>query len=361
MMKRRTVAGINYGYFLGSKYKTLLGLRANIIILIMAMIQCYCSVSLCMDDTSKHWMNDLLLLNAIILLSYFIFYIIIKNPRVKREILKAHFLGLYYDSDEIPELKADLVTNMSNGNCSKKILSDDILDYFETITPETLCAFDEIFGPSSILYNRSGSIKRFYKRHYAKKPYDYSTTSGLSPLSHEFFLLFQNNHQQETYALEILRLFNTTYTKNFSDQKIDNLIRLMAHINECGNESILGSTKFLNQLTDYLVEAIEGEPHRDMISYREVKEVFLIKEVFGYISKSLSAKEDKIFYVSAVNLNNRLHTSKGYIGHFNYKNHIGEIMKAVYNEKNNSTKQFSEKVLDDYKALYSFQLMELLN
>jgi len=304
-------------------------------------------------------MNVVLWVNIIILLYYFVFFIIIKNPRVKREIYKTHFLGLYFESEEIPVLNSDLVTNMCNGSCSDKILANEIIEFFDVVSPKTVRAFEESFGPTARLYSRTKNIKRYYNKHIKNNPYDYSTTSGLNPISYEFFLMFQNSNQQTTWALEILGLFNNDYTKGYSDQRIDNLIRLMAHINKYGNDSILCSNEFLSQLTVYLIEAIKGEPHFDMISYREVKEIFLLKEVFCYIITSLSEKEDKTFYESAVSLNDQLHTCKGYIGHFDYKKYIGDIMKVIYKENNKTTKQFSEKVLEDYKTLYTTQLMEI--
>lgn len=320
--KNQTVINTKYHLCL-RRYKTIIGLNIyhlHMMLLMMSMISALKPRPI-IPIVSILWS-----------VYFFIRYIYRVHPHVKIQHYQRELCGIYYASDEVSDSKSDLVTNMSNGSVSDKQLSKDLIEYFNDDHQE---AFEEIFGPDSFLYDQHPKYKRFWKKQYHHLPYDYTAEYGLNHISHEFFKLFIDLKLQKKWSLKILELFNGDYTRGFSDQKIDNLIRVLSHINDDGKDEALYTSEFLMDLTPYIIESIRHRPREQMKFYRDVKEGYLLNQLFQFIGYTLKKNNEYSFYQAAVHLNNCLYDDKGYIGQCDFKKHethIREILNPYQNE-----------------------------
>lgn len=198
--------------------------------------------------------------------------------------------------------EADLVSKMSNGSRTNKKLSSNVIIYFDTFNSETQKAFEEVFGPQSIIYDHSKRIEKIWMNKYGKAPYNYEYQNGIQHISHEFFQLFRYSNLQEKWLLEILRIFNEDYTKDYRDMRLNNILRIMAHINRFGFVDNLYKYKFLEYLTPYLKDALEmdGDVGCDK-EYREIKERFLFRQLLQYLFHTISKNMDEVFINTACN------------------------------------------------------------
>jgi len=330
---KRTIVGIKYHTCL-REYKTIIGLK-------LYHMSAMLLVQIIVSAFFEHPITGIMPIIGIIWSIYFaLMYIVYVPSRVKTQQYKKELCGIYYASDEISSNKANLVTNMSNGSTSKKQLSKHLIDYFDENHDDV---FEEVFGPKSFLYEKHPSYKRYWKKEFNQMPYDYTAECGLNHISHEFFILFKESKRQSKWLLEILKLFNEDYTRGFSDQKIDNLIRLLSHINEDGKEEELYTSDFLNDLTPYIIDAISQRPREEMIFYREVKECYLLNQLFKFIAYTFKKNNDKSFYDAAITLNNSLYDDKGYVGQCNFEKHESHIRKILMTYQNELTVKFAKE------------------
>lgn len=322
---KQTVIGTKYHICL-RHYKTIIGLKLYHIHMILWVMTARSALK---QHPITIVMPVLLMLWSVY---FFIRYIYQVHPSVKKQHYQKELCGIFYASDEVSDSKSDLVTNMSNGSTTEKQLSQQLIDYFNEDHQET---FEEIFGPNSFIYDKHPKYKWYWKTHYHHLPYDYTAECGLNHISHEFFMLFKDIKPQKKWSLKVLELFNGDYTRGFSDQKIDNLIRLLSHINDDGKDEALYTSEFLTDLTPYIIEAIRHRPREEMKFYRDVKECYLLNQLFQFIGYTLKKNNEHSFYIAALDLNNRLYNDKGYIGQCNIKKHeahIREILDRYHNE-----------------------------
>lgn len=309
LAETKKIIGVDYGKFLIKSYKLFGILRIYYLLIIFASINIVSLFSMFVSVGFFRSFNFLaLLLSLVFAIFYFFSFILIENPSVKRQIHISQLLGLYYKSDDVSTFDADLYVKMNNGWRSDKRLATNVISYFNIFNSESQHAFKEIFGPRSLLYDESKKNLRLWRKRFGLIPYDYKSKYGLFHISHEFFQLFRYSELQEKWILEILRLFNCDYSEKSQEIRLDNLLRVMAHINQFGKCENLFSYKFFEYLSPYIY---------DVLSYKKMainhcedkiktKEEFLLNELVIYIFKVLAKKEDETFYRTALSLCNKI-------------------------------------------------------
>ena len=316
LAETKNIIGVDYGKFLVRSYKVFNTIRIYYLLILFALINVVSLIFLFTENETYRVNNiKILLVSLIFAIYYFFAYVIVENRFVKQQIYAQELLGLYYDSDQVTNFEADLIAKMSNGSRTEKKLSSNVITYFNAFNNESQKAFEEVFGPASIIYKNSRRIKRFWKKKVGKTNYNYVNVDGHSHISHEFFQLYRYSDLQEKWLLEILRLFNGSYTIDYQEMRLNNILRILAHINRFGYVENLYKYKFLEYLTPYIMEGLDlGKEKKYDKNHRSDQEKFAIKQLCKYIFFSVSKYEDKIFFNTAINTLNQVINNEEYHG-----------------------------------------------
>src|SRR5690606_27566 len=97
----------------------------------------------------------------------------VDNKSVRKQIYQMELEGAYIDSDNRDHHIADILTGMRSGSSCPKKISSNLIEYFNTYNDETQITFQEIFGPTSLLYDNTKKRQKRYKRKFSAKPYVY--------------------------------------------------------------------------------------------------------------------------------------------------------------------------------------------
>ncbi|UCZ52898.1 hypothetical protein LGQ02_19285 [Bacillus shivajii] len=259
LAETKRVIGVDYGKFLVRKYRVLKVVRIYELLIGFAVINVGSLLLMFIQNMEFRLAIFLLLVTSLMFAIYYFFaYIIAENPRVKRQIYEDEMSGLYYASNDFEHQEADIVTKMSGGSRTSKKLSSNVIHYFNTYNSDSQIAFENIFGPSSVLYDYSKKREARLWNKYGIKPYYYRKwAEGVYDMSYEFFQLFRASELQDKWALEILRLFDgdRSQHKFFLRGRLYNFSRLVTHVNLFGHQELLFRYKFLEYFTRHYVEA----------------------------------------------------------------------------------------------------------
>lgn len=347
LAETKNIIGVDYGKYLIKFYKILGIIRMYYLLVLFAMINIISLISMFTTIQVIRTVNFVILLLSVIFAIYYFFaFILIENPKVKRQIYRSELLGMYYKSNNITNFEADKITNINNGWRTEKRLSTNVISYFNLFNRETQIAFEEIFGPDSIIYDYSNKNTYYWKKTFQLEPFDYKSNSGLMHLSHEFFQLYRYSELQEKWLLEILRLFNLEYSKGRKDYRLDNVLRVMAHINRFGNCKNLFSYKFLEYLKPYICDVLTND--NETLNNTIEKQKFLMKELVVYVLKVISKYEDREFYRVAVDLFNELISVEKNRCSSNINERIDILFEEVKKYKNDLVSDFTTEIYNIY-------------
>lgn len=188
LAETKRVIGVDYGKFLIRKYSVGGVVRIYFLLVVFAIINV---VSLSSMFVQVDWLRlvnfAVLILSSIFAIYYFFNFILVENKGVKDQIFMDEILGMYYKSDDVTTFYPDLLTEMHNGWRMPKKISSNVVHFFNRFNTDSQIAFEELFGPTSILYDRSKKMLSFWSKKYNLEPFDYSSNCGLNHISHEFF------------------------------------------------------------------------------------------------------------------------------------------------------------------------------
>ena len=301
LAESKNIVGIDYGKFLIRKYKVFHIVRIYYILIFFAIVNISSLLCLFVNNNVLRNINFIILLLSLMFAIYYFFsYILIENSNVKKQIFEQEFIGLYCKSNKKPSFDADLITNMNCGSRSERKISSNVITYFNIFNSETQKSFCDIFGPEAFVYYRSKRIKRLYQKKVKCDPYNYQDEdSGLFHISHEFFQLFRYSELQEKWLLEILRLFNDEYINEQNDMKLNNIIRVLAHINTFGFAENLYKYKFLEYISSYIIDSLSDVNCKNQHDIIVIKEKFLLKEYCKYILFTIEKYNDLCYIRTA--------------------------------------------------------------
>ncbi|GAD88686.1 hypothetical protein VHA01S_008_00810 [Vibrio halioticoli NBRC 102217] len=352
LAESKSVIGIDYGQYLIKSYKVFFNVKIYHLLVIFALINIISLFSMFTTNYSVRVINLIILMLSLAFAIYYFFaYILIKNPRVNKQIYMDELLGIYYDSNDKTNFEADIITEMNNGWRTDKRISSNLISYFDKYNAESRAVFGEIFGPKSVVYAQNKTMKKYWLKNYNVNAFNYNSNSGGVHISHEFFQLYRYSELQEKWLLEILSLFNKEYSSTFKESRIDNIIRILAHINRFGRCDNLYGYKFLEYLSAYIYDAMEVQfsvDQKDSIKNRKAKELFLMNELFLYVMNTLETRSDSLFYNASVDLCKLLITDSKFNHYSDSNDKIELIINISRLMKSDCIKNFISEVVYNY-------------
>ncbi len=343
LAESKSVIGIDYGQYLIKSYKVFFDVKIYHLLVIFALVNIVSLFSMFTTIYVVRVINlVVLMLSLAFAIYYFFAYILIKNPRVKNQIYINELLGIYYDSNDRTNFEADVITEMSNGFRTDKRLSSNLISYFDKYNTESREVFGDIFGPKSVIYERTKSMKKHWLKNYNVDAFNYNSNKGGVHISHEFFQLYRYSDLQDKWLIEILSIFNKEYSADFKESRIDNVIRVLAHVNRFGFSDNLYGYKFLEYLSAYIYDALQVKTsveNKVFIENRKEKEMFLLNELFIYIMTTLDTRSDPIFYNSSLEVCKRLIVDEQFSNYCDRNDKLeliiktSKIMKGVFIER----------------------------
>lgn len=256
LAERKTIIGVDYGKYLINHFKLFRIVPMYVLLIAFAVVNVLALFTLYLTDLD---LRLTIFIGLTICLSFAIYYffgfIIRENRSVKAQIIENEFIGLYYADDTPPGAECDRIVGMNNGFRTTKRVSTDVVAYFNHFNNDTQQAFAECFGPQSFIYRRNYRIKRRYWELTRHRPYDYSGTDGLMHISWEFFQLYRWSELQEKWIMEILVLFNDRYAKNSPEMRLNNLLRVLFHINVFGRTENMFGYRVMDYISSYVQDA----------------------------------------------------------------------------------------------------------
>lgn len=344
LAETKQIMGVDYGKFLIRKYKVFYRIKIYYFLIFFALINVASLISLFSKNEMVWRINIVVLILSLVFAIYYFFaYILTENKDVKRQIFIQELVGLYYDSIEPPSFIADRITGVHSGSRSHKKLSSNIITYFNIYNSETQAVFEEAFGPKSIIY-QTKKLKIVLKKQ-KQSPYIYrDEASSLNNISHEFFQLYRSSELQEKWLMEIIRLFNNEYTASSKEMRLNNIIRVLAHINAFGFAENLFKYKFLDYITVYIdniliKDAKEKKVNQEFNSKRIEKEMFFFEQLSIYIFKSLNKSQDATFMKSSETLFEILLNNIDYNGVLSLEERVSIIIETGLNHDNLQAKK----------------------
>lgn len=256
LAEKKTIIGVDYGKYLINKYKLFNIIPMYVLLVLFAVINILALLTLYLTDFN---LRTTIFVGLTICLSFAIYYffgfILRENSSVKAQIFENEFIGLYYKDPTPPGAECDRVVKMNNGFRTTKRISSDIVTYFNKFNNDTQKAFEESFGPESYIYKRGKRITKRYMALIGHEPYDYSGVDGLNHISWEFFQLYRWSDLQEKWIMEILSIFNDKYAQNSPEMRLNNIIRVMFHINVFGRTDNMFGYRVMDYIYKYVKDA----------------------------------------------------------------------------------------------------------
>lgn len=257
----KKVVGVDYGTFLIKKYKLFYRFTVYHVLILFAVINVSSLFLMFIDNYTFRIVNfSLLILSLIFAIYYFFTFIIVDNKSVRKQIYQMELEGAYIDSDHQDHHIADKITGMKSGSSCPKKISSNLIEYFNTYNDETQTTFQEIFGPTSLLYDTSKKRQKRYLKLYGAKPYVYRKKAyAIADISFEFFQFLRTNQLADKWSLEILRLMDGRNSDHYETLRLSNFTRLVAQINLFISTGPIYKYKFLQNLKPYYYKAVHFE------------------------------------------------------------------------------------------------------
>lgn len=305
LAEKRLVIGVEYGKYLVDKYCIYNTVRLYYLMVVFALVNAMSLIFMWWDTFPllRTIFFSLLILSTWGLIFYFLEYILRVNKKVEGEIYKNEILGMYINNSKPCNFEADRLVGIKPGDRTSKKITSNVQSYFNEFNDETIQAFSDIFGPTSIIYRRDNDIIEYWKRLNVGEPHDYKVyddkgnDTGVNHISWEFFQMYRFSELQDKWLLEILNLFNKSYANRYPLLRLYNVARVLGQINKVGFVERLHHYKFLDYLTPYIIEALDSSC---VVSERRHDvEDYMFRQLAYYIFTSLSYKREKNFYDSA--------------------------------------------------------------
>lgn len=296
----KSVIGIDYGKFLIKKYKIFGFIRIYYLLIAFACINAISMFTIFVPSYVLKSIHFGFLVGSLIFAIYYFFaFIIVENTHVRRKITEQEILGHYYASNNKTQFNPDVITEVFHGSRTQKKLSNNVIQYFNTYSTDSSEAFEEVFGPSSVIYDYSKQrIKKFQKVNSGLYPYIYRYSVHKVPdISHEFFQMYRYSEIQDRWILDILYLFN----KNCKNAEFDyiqlcNFTRVVGQINFYGTTKNLFTVKYFDYIFTYFKQCVVDnklDGNAEVVR-TEIKKIhsFVVEEIYKYLIRILE-KSDK--------------------------------------------------------------------
>ena len=268
LAEKRTVIGIEYGKYLLDRFKWLGVFRIYHILVGVALVNVVSLVVMLHPECSPVLTTivySCLVLSSIFVLYYLFAYVLRIHPAVKKSIYRKQLLGLYIDSDAKCDFEGDVVIGMPPGDRTPKKITSDVQSFFDRFDEETISAFHEVFGSSSLIYSRDVLTMREWKHLGYGMPHDYRvhkrdedrTPTNVVHISWEFFQMFRFSEIQDRWVLEILNIFNGSYADAYPRLRLYNVASVFGQINRVGFSEGLYRYKFLDYMLPHIVRALD--------------------------------------------------------------------------------------------------------
>lgn len=305
LAEKRLVIGVEYGKYLIDHYCLCGRIRLYHTLVGFAIVNALSLLFMWWQTVAALRMAvfGLLILSTWFLIYYFFWYILRVNKAVRREICKNEILGMYIESDKECNFEGDRVVGMLTGDRTKKKISSNVQTYFNEFNDETIEAFSRLFGPSSMLYERSADVLQHWEKLGEGRPHDYRVytddgrATGLHHISWEFFQMYRFSELQDKWLLEILNLFNKAYADPYPLLRLYNVARVLGQINKVGFAERLYHYKFLDYLTPFILEALDTS--RNDSKRRQPVETYMLRQLSQHIFATLANHSKGTFYDSA--------------------------------------------------------------
>lgn len=285
MAEKRSVAGVEYGRYMLDKYKVFGIVRIYNLLLSVAVVDVLAFIAMWIPENIylSCLVFGLLCLSTCIVIYFLFWYVLRVHKGVKKQIYKDELQGLYIESNKECDFEADRLVKMKSGDRTPKKLSSNLLHYFDHYTEETIEAFREMFGPTSVVYQtyrvpegKSHDYFVYYK----------GQSVGLQHISWEFFQMFRYSEVQERWILEVLNLYNRSYSDSFPRLRLYNIARIIGQINLMGFSAGLYKYKFLDYFLPYIYDALD-ESKDDTPEEREELEEYVFKNLGSFMSDTM--------------------------------------------------------------------------
>ena len=302
LAEKKNVIGVDYGKYLINEYKLFRTVPLYLLLIVFAVINVLALFTL---FYSGYNFRIIVFICLTVCLSFAIYYffgfILRENSSVKKQLYENEFIGLYYKDGTPPAAECDLLVKMNCGFRTSKRLSSDVVTYFNKFNNETQKAFEIGFGPDSFIYERNPRITRKYIETIGHEPYDYTGTDGLYHISWEFFQLFRWTELQDKWAVEILILFNDRHAKDSPEMRLNNVLRVLFHVNTFGKCDSLFGYRTIDYMYKY-VKDVYSATGFECGSDRRTKELKLFEYYCKYIFNSIDSHYSDQTYKLAANL-----------------------------------------------------------
>lgn len=358
----KKVIGIDYGSFLIKKFRLVFGLKIYHLLVVFAVVNVSSLFFMFINNEIFRVANFLLLVFSLIFAIYYFFsFIIVENKSVRKQIYQAELEGLYIHSDNTNHHEADVLTGMSSGSSQHKKVSSNLIDFFNTYNYDTQQAFEEVFGPDSLLYDYTNKRKKRYRKLYNAMPYYYRIKNGsLKDISYEFLQFFRYSELQDKWAIEILRLMDgdRNYIKKYDEIRLYNFTRLLTQINLFVGSGNVYKYKFLEHLKRYYYHAVNIKDHETILSTEKVQEVevYTYKQMIKFMFGNQEPR-DVLFYKYAKRWVIELIQGDSYKGLLTKESFISILLDETLESDNENIKQvFAEALSAYYNAVDEHQV-----
>ncbi|WP_235549848.1 hypothetical protein [Paenibacillus sp. Soil766] len=360
LAESKSVIGIDYGRFLIRRYKVFQWIRIYDLLIVFAIVN-VASLFLMFTTVAELRAINLvvLILSLIFAIFYFFAYIIVENKGVRKQVLEQELLGLYLDSMEGTTFEADVLVEMSGGSRTKRKLSGNIILYFNRFNSDTQYAFEEIFGPQSMMYDYSDKAIRRRWKLFSIEPYRYRKSSnGIFDISHEFFQMFRYSELQDKWLLDILQLHNecSAAKGKYDVHRLYNVARVLAHINTFGTNESLYKYKFIEYLMPYVKKAtaITDEEKAVLSNLDEVKRIesFAFGQLVDYIFTPIERNDHSQdrFAVVSVHLLKQFILRSSHTGLLTPKDMLMLLLDRTISSSQQRMKEVFVVILNEYYA-----------
>lgn len=348
----KKVIGIDYGTFLIKKYKLFYRFTVYHVLILFAVINVSSLFLMFIDNYTFRIVNfSLLILSLIFAIYYFFTFIIVDNKSVRKQIYQMELEGAYIDSDCQDHHIADVLTGMKSGSSCPKKISSNLIEFFNTYNDETQKTFQEIFGPTSLLYDTSEKRQKRYQKMYGAKPYIYRKEAyAIADISFEFFQFLRTNQIADKWSLEILRLMDGQDCNHYERLRLSNFTRLLAQINLFISTGTIYKYKFLQYLKPFYYKAVQFEGDDSLkVHVIEVEEYAFSQLLQLFYSKNDS--KDVLFYQFAEEWLLEIIYTETYKGLLSNDQMISIMLKDVHTYDTPEYKKTFTEVLSAYYAV----------
>ena len=349
----KKVIGIDYGNFLIKKFRLVFGVKIYHLLVVFAVTNVSSLFFMFINNEVFRLTNFLLLVFSLIFAIYYFFsFIIVENKVVRKQIYQAELEGLYIHSKNTNHQEADVLTEMSSGSSRHKKVSSNLIEFFNTYNYDTQVAFQDVFGPTSLLYDHSNKRHRRYKKQYNTRPYSYRIKGdSLRDISYEFFQFFRFSDLQDKWAIEILRLMDgdRSRIKKFDEIRLYNFARLITQINLFIRSGNIYKYKFLEYIKRYYYHAVNIDDRDTLANIEKIKEVevYTYRQMLKFMFGNMETRDD-LFYRFGVNWIVELIQGDSYKGLLSKHDFISILLEEALEIANDDIEQVFAVALSAY-------------